>query len=176
MSEITLRIATEIDESKAEFIADIVNKVYKESEGKIWIDEHTRTSKNRILNTIHAKELILALKNDKFYGCIHLERINETKFRFKMLVANPEYKRTGIGSKLVTYAEQQAKNAGANRMQLELLVPTDFEHNDKIFLTNWYTRIGYQYISEHNVDYVHQGISKLLKTGCVAKVYEKDLA
>jgi len=58
-------------------------------------------------------------------------------------------------------------------MHLELLVPTEFIHPDKVFLHNWYSRIGYQKIAEHDVDFVHAGLSKLLKTGCVAKVYEK---
>lgn len=175
MNEITLRIATKLDESKAQLIADIVNEVYQLSEGNIWINEHKRTSKGQLINAIRSQEIILALKEDEFYGCIHLEKINNDAFRFKMLVANPKHKGIGIGSKLVAYAESEAKKLGANIMQLELLVPTEFEHEDKVFLTNWYTRIGYKYTSEHNVDYVHNGISKFLKTCCTAKVYEKQL-
>ncbi len=175
MNEITLRIAGKNDGFKAQLIADIVNEVYQKSEGNIWVNEHRRTSKGQLINAIRSKEIILALKDDEFYGCIHLEKISDDAFRFKMLVANPNNKRVGVGSKLVSFAENEAKRQGASVMQLELLVPTEFEHEDKVFLTNWYTRIGYKYIDEHDVDYVHNGISKFLKTGCVAKVYEKRL-
>ena len=92
-----------------------------------------------------------------------------------MLVANPIYKGKGVGSVLVSFAEQIASNHNATIMQLELLVPTEFEHPDKVFLHDWYSRIGYKKIAEHDVDYVHAGLSKLLKTGCVAKIYQKKL-
>ena len=80
-----------------------------------------------------------------------------------MLVANPEFKGCGVGSKLVDFAENQARKAGASKMQLELLVPTEVENNDKVFLHDWYSRIGYQKIAEHDVDHVHKGLSKLIQ-------------
>jgi len=60
-------------------------------------------------------------------------------------------------------------------MQLELLVPTEFSQPNKVFLKNWYTRIGYRKVAEHSVDFVHDGLSTLLKTGCVAEIYHKVL-
>jgi N-acetylglutamate synthase-like GNAT family acetyltransferase len=175
MSAIELKIATIKDESKADFLAEMINTVYNESEGNIWVDGYKRTSKGQIINIIRDNELLLAQKEDEIYGCVHLERVNDTVFKFKMLVANPIFKGEGIGSLLVKYAEQQAKEQGGTTMQLELLVPTAFKHPEKVFLHKWYSRIGYELIAEHSVDYVHQGISSYLKTDCVAKVYQKDL-
>ena len=175
MPDIDLRIANREDEARKEEIADIVNKVYDESEGNIWVDDYKRTSKGNILKIIRDRELLIATAGEEFYGCIHLQRVNNNTFKFKMLVANPAHTRKGIGSLLVNFAEEQASKKGATYMQLELLVPTEFVHPDKVFLHNWYTRIGYQKIAEHDVDYVHRGISNFLKTGCVAKVYQKNL-
>jgi len=175
MSELELRIATKNDELKADLMAQIINHVYDVSEGNIWINDYKRTSKGQLIKLIRSGELLLAVKGNEFYGCVWLEKVNNETYKFKMLVANPVYKGTGIGSKLVKYAEKQAKEQGACKMQLELLVPTEFEHVDKVILTQWYTRIGYWKIAEHEIDYVHQGISAYLKTECIAQVYEKTL-
>ena len=153
----------------------MINDVYIESEGNIWIDQHQRITPERLVEIIKLGELLLAFKSEEICGCIHLEPMPGKSYKFKMLVANPKYKGKGVGSVLVNFAEQQAKDKGATTMQLELLVPTEFEHPDKIFLNSWYTRIGYKQIGEHDVDFVHQGISQFLKTGCVAKVYQKEL-
>jgi GNAT superfamily N-acetyltransferase len=175
MPDIKLRIATKHAESNVKVFTNIINEVYIESEGNIWIDEYRRITKNELINIIRTKELLIAVNKDVFCGCIHLERVDNQRYKFKMLVTNPKLKGKGIGSKLVKFAEQQAKNYGASVMQLELLVPTEFIHPDKEFLRDWYTRIGYKKIAEYDIDYVHQGISKFLKTGCVAKVYEKKI-
>ena len=128
-----------------------------------------------MLEIIAKGELLLAVTDSEICGCIHLEPMNGVMAKFKMLVANPKFKGQGIGSMLVNYAEEVARVNGANKMQLELLVPTGFSHPDKAFLKNWYTRIGYQKITEHAVDYADAGLSEFLKTGCVAEIYHKVL-
>ena len=175
MNNIETRVASQHDNIHAGFLVQMINEVYIESEGNIWKDEHQRITPERLNEIIELKELLLAFHDNEICGCIHLEPIDSTAYKFKMLVANPKFKGKGVGSILVNYAEQEAVRLGAKTMQLELLVPTDFEHSDKVFLHNWYSRIGYEKIAEHDVDFVHAGLSKLLKTGCVAKVYQKNL-
>ena len=79
------------------------------------------------------------------------------------------------GCEHVDVAEELAIDRGGEIMQLELLVPTEFIHEDKVVLTKWYTKIGYQKVGTHDVDYVHQGISQFLIADCRAEVYEKPL-
>ncbi len=175
MEGVVLRIATTKDQKHVDFLVSMINKVYIESEGNIWRDGHERITHQRLTEVIQNNELLLATMGDEICGCIHLEKMDTSSYKFKMLVANPKFKGKGIGSLLVNYAEEEAKSDGANMMQLELLDTTEFSHPDKVFLTNWYTRIGYQLISKHDVDVVHAGLSKLLKTGCCAKIYQKEL-
>ena len=175
LNNIDKTIPSQLDENQVGFLVKMINDVYVESEGNIWIDEHQRITKERLLEIITLKELLIATSEDEICGCIHLEPMRDSQFKFKMLVANPEFKGKGVGSILVQFAESEAKKMGGEVMQLELLVPTEFTHEDKVFLHNWYSRIGYEKIQEHDVDYVHPGLSKLLKTGCVAKVYQKKL-
>ena len=176
MNNIETRIASQLDENQVGFLINMINEVYRASEDDIWIDEHQRITLERLLEIIELGELLLAFQNDKIYGCIHLEPITKSVYKFKMLAANPMFKGKGIGSILVKYAEQQALSYGAATMQLELLVPTEFTHPDKVFLHDWYTKIGYELKEEHGVDYVHEGISQYLKVGCIAKVYQKNLS
>jgi len=176
MDDVKLSIANQKTFTYGDFLVKIINRVYIESEAEIWLDGHERISPERMTEVVAAGELLIAEKDNDIAGCVHLERKSDNIYRFKMLVANPKFKGTGIGSLLVNYAEKVAIDRGAKKMQLELLVPTDFILEDKIFLKNWYSRIGYKKIKTLEVGYVHKGLEKLLKTGCIAKVYEKTLS
>ncbi len=153
----------------------MINQAYVQSEGDIWKNEHQRITKSALLEIIAKRELLLAVNGDSICGCIHLEPMSDSMFKFKMLVANPVFKGIGVGSILVKFAENEAIKKGAAKMQLELLVPTDYKHPDKIFLNSWYTRIGYKKTAEHDVNYLDPGLTKLLKTDCVAEIYQKIL-
>jgi len=168
-------IPSQLDENQVGFLVKMINGVYLESEAELWKDEHFRITGPRLLEIIKKEELLLVVDGDAICGCVHLEPINKTMHKFKMLVANPKFKGKGVGSILVDFAEVEARKKGAKKMQLELLVPTEFEHADKVFLKTWYTRIGYQKVAEQSVDAAHEGLSKLLKTGCVAEIYQKVL-
>ncbi|MBL4592896.1 MAG: GNAT family N-acetyltransferase [Flavobacteriales bacterium] len=170
-----MKIVSQLDENQVGFLVRMINAVYKESENDLWKDNHERITRTRLLEIIEKRELLLAIDDSEVLGCIHLEPMDKLMYKFKMLVANPKHKGTGVGSLLVSFAEQQAKKNGAKTMQLELLVPTDFLHSDKVFLRNWYSRIGYRKTAEHDVDFVHEGLSNLLKIGCVAEIYHKKL-
>ncbi len=175
MKKIKTTIPSQLDENQVGFLVEMINAVYKKTEGNIWKTEHVRITQPRLLAIIAKKELLLALAGEEICGCIHLEPMSQTSYKFKMLVANPIFKGKGVGSALVAFAEREAKKEGAKLMQLELLVPTDFKHIDKVFLNNWYTRIGYQKTGVFDVEYLDPGLSKLLKTDCIAQVYQKTL-
>ncbi len=134
MKGINIRFTNLNDAIKTEFLAQMINHVYDVSEGNIWIDSYKRTSKKQLLKLIEKQELILAEKNEEIYGCVWLEKVNNEVYKFKMLVTNPKYLKLGIGTMLIQFVENYAKTSGASKMTLELLVPTQFEHPDKVFL------------------------------------------
>ena len=174
MIDVYLKIAS-IQDINVTALVNMINAVYRTAEDEIWQKEHLRVSAERLTEIIDRKELLIATVNNEIAGCIHLEPMDNTLYKFKMLAANPKYKGTGIGSRLVGFAEDIAKELGAKTMQLELLVPTEFIHQDKVFLHNWYSKIGYLKKSTHSVDYCHDGISQFLKVDCEAIVYQKPL-
>jgi len=175
MNDIVLKIVSINDQINITALVNMINAVYRTTEGNIWQKEHARISNERLIEIISNKELLLAYKDNEIIGCIHLEKMDLHLYKFKMLVANPKYKGKGVGSWLVKYAEDIARQNGAQIMQLELLIPTEFIHPDKVFLHNWYTKIGYVKKETHSVDYCHPGISLFLKTPCEAIIYQKPL-
>lgn len=174
MIDVQLKIASKKDIDIAALV-NMINAVYRNAEDEIWQKEHQRVSLARLTEILEKQELLIATANNEIAGCIHLEPVSNNLYKFKMLTANPKYKGTGVGSKLVKFAEETAIKLGADTMQLELLVPTQFIHQDKVFLHNWYTKIGYVEKSTHSVDYCHDGISQFLKVDCKAIVYQKQL-
>jgi ribosomal protein S18 acetylase RimI-like enzyme len=174
MKDIVLKIASKHDINIAALV-NMINAVYRKSEDSIWKKEHHRISNPLLLDIINNNELLIAQNSDEILGCIHLEKVDAELYKFKMLAVSPNHKGTGVGSKLVRFAEKQAISYGAKIMQLELLVPTDFIHPDKVILHDWYSKIGYKEVATHNINYIHEGISQFLKTNCDAIVYQKPL-
>lgn len=175
MQDIELKIASSNDNINITALVNMINAVYRKSEHNIWIAEYNRISEALLREIINQQQLLVAQLKNEIIGCIHLEPIDLELYKFKMLAVIPNHKGTGLGSKLVKFAEHTAKSKGVKTMQLELLVPTDFIHPDKVFLHNWYTKIGYKEMATYDVDYVHDGISQFLKTDCKAIVYQKPL-
>ena len=60
-------------------------------------------------------------------------------------------------------------------MQLELLVPRAWSHPAKVFLDDWYTRIGYRPVRTGTVQESYPHLAPLLATPCDLVVYHKPL-
>ncbi len=172
---VTVKIAAPSDNIDFETLKELINEVYLASEASLWVDNHRRISTEQLIEISHKNELIVAIYNDDVVGCVHLEPIDQDNYKFKMVAVDFKHKRKGIGGKLVTFAENQAIKYGAKKMQLELLVPDEAEHPDKMMLEKWYTSIGYQKEEVQSVDYCHCGLEKFLRTPCKAVVYRKPL-
>ena len=60
-------------------------------------------------------------------------------------------------------------------MQLELLVPTSWQHPSKQFLHDWYSRIGYRVVTTSTLGELYPELEPLLATSCDLVVYRKSL-
>ena len=60
-------------------------------------------------------------------------------------------------------------------MQLELLLPREWQHPSKEFLKAWYGRLGYRLIRTTTIDDTYPHLAALLGTPCDFAVYEKSL-
>jgi hypothetical protein len=60
-------------------------------------------------------------------------------------------------------------------MQLELLVPSSWHHPSKVFLDDWYRRLGYRVIRTASVEDLHPALAPLIATPCQFVIYQKAL-
>ena len=82
-------------------------------------------------------------------GSVRVRRLSEDTAELGMLSVDPEAFGTGAGRALLTFAEQ---HHGTPFMQLELLVPRGAPHPYKVRLHEWYSRLGYEWISQREFD------------------------
>ncbi|MEU5264096.1 GNAT family N-acetyltransferase [Amycolatopsis sp. NPDC021455] len=157
-------------------LTDLVNQVYAEAEKGLWQDDTDRTSTAEMAGLVRAGEIAVARGDGDLAGSVRLRRLDEHTGEFGMLAADPARRGVGVGRELVRFAEQASRDAGCREMQLELLVPRDWTHPSKVFLAEWYGRLGYRVT--HHVDlaedYPH--LAPSLATPCDLFVYRKGLA
>lgn len=60
-------------------------------------------------------------------------------------------------------------------MQLEVLVPRQWSHPSKEFLTAWYARIGYRPVRTGPLEESYPELAPLLATPCDFVIYHKSL-
>jgi GNAT superfamily N-acetyltransferase len=157
-------------------IAGLINTVYGSSEDGLWIEGALRTTEAEVAALIRCGELATATSEGVILGSVRIQRLDATTGEFGMLAADPARRGLGIGRELVAFAENWARHHGLASMQLEVLRPRDWTHPSKVFLTQWYERIGYRHVRTGALDEAHPALAPLLATPCDFAVYRKDLS
>ena len=163
------------DTSLAGELAALVNRVYAEAEKGIWLEGGSRTTEAEVAGLITAGEIAVARSDGRVVGSVRVHRLEDGAGEFGMLVAAPEERGTGIGTDLVSFAEDWARSAGAREMQLELLVPQEWNHPVKEFLRRWYTRIGYRHVRTDDLESAYPHLVPHLACPCDFLVFRKTL-
>jgi GNAT superfamily N-acetyltransferase len=156
-------------------VADLINKVYAESEQGLWVDGTTRTGAAEVAMLARAGELIAAYRDGRLAGVVRLRRCDYRTAEFGMLAADPVVRGTGVGRDLVRYAEDTARERGSRFMRLELLLPRSFPLDAKEFLAAWYTRLGYRIDRHGPLEELFPHLAPLLATEADFRVYRKAL-
>ena len=120
-------------------------KAYAETELEIWGEDYERLSYNEFVEIIKKEELFIARMGNEIVGSIHVFRIDNDTFSFGLLNSDFDKKGLGIGSALVDKAEEIAIKNGVDKVNIEVLRPSDFEVPVKVMLTNWYLKKGYTF-------------------------------
>ena len=164
----------------AEFLAQLINRVYAVAEEGMWqaVDgaPMPRTTTKEVQSLLSKQHLLLARHDESLVGCVCVKMLSPLIAEFGLLVAHPDLRGKGIGRALVVAAEQEARDKGADVMQLELLTPKNWEHPVKAFLHRWYTRIGYVPIRTEPFSQTYAHLAVHLATPCTFTVYHKSLS
>jgi ribosomal protein S18 acetylase RimI-like enzyme len=163
------------DAGLVEQLSELINGVYATAEHGLWRDGATRTTPSALAGLIEAREIAVATVGGRLVGAVRVQAISDATGEFGMLVADPEYRGIGVGRALIAFAERHSRDRGLRAMQLELLVPRTWRHPSKVFLDDWYRRIGYRVIRTISLDDMYAELSPLLATPCELVVYEKPL-
>jgi GNAT superfamily N-acetyltransferase len=163
------------DAGLAAEIAGLVNRVYAEAEAGIWVEGAARTTEAEMAELIRAGQIAVVRSDERVVGSVRVQQLDDGVGEFGMLVAAPEERGTGIGTKLVSFTERWARQRGLSRMQLELLVPRTWAHPVKEFLRDWYTRIGYRVVRQGDFGRDYPALVPHLACPCDFLVFRKDL-
>jgi GNAT superfamily N-acetyltransferase len=172
---ISVRLLGPGDVGLAGRLADLVNVVYEVSEAGLWRDGTQRTDADEMGVFITAGEIAVATIGDEVVGSVRVHDVADDASEFGILAGDPERRGVGIGTALIGFAEAGSRDRGMRAMQLELLVPREFDHPSKVFLDAWYGRIGYRVIDKRTVEQAHPELKPLLATPCDFLLYEKPL-
>ena len=156
-------------------ITDLINSVYLIAEAGLWVDGARRTDAVEIAELIRLQELVTARIGGDLAGVGRVHALDGGTAEFGMLAADPARRSVGVGRALVAFAEASAVDRGFASMQLELLVPTSWQHPSKQFLREWYSRIGYREVRRGTLGEIYPELEPLLATRCDLLVFRKVL-
>lgn len=170
-----LEAADSRDARLVDHLAGLVNEVYEVAESGLWRDGAARTTAAELAELIRGEQIAVATVHGQIAGSIQVHDVARDTGEFGMLVAAPDHRGTGVGRALVAFAEQHERRRGRRAMQLELLLPREWQHPRKEFLKAWYGRLGYRLVRTTTLDENYPHLAALLAAPCDLAVYEKSL-
>jgi N-acetylglutamate synthase-like GNAT family acetyltransferase len=153
----------------------LINAVYEVAESGLWVDDATRTTPEEVAGFIAARQIVVAERDGRIVGAVRVHDVAEDLSEFGLLVAAPDKRNTGVGRALLDFAEGDSRTRGLRAMQLELLLPREWEHPSKEFLKSWYGRRGYRLVRTGTLDGAYPHLAPLLAVPCDLAIYEKTL-
>jgi GNAT superfamily N-acetyltransferase len=159
-----------------EGLRDVVNQAFAQGEAGLWQDGFQRTSTTAIGAIAAAGELAVARDGDRLLGCVRVAPIDDTTAELGLLSVADDLRSSGVGSALVSFAEQLSRERGFATMRLQLLVPRASTHPFKQRLDAWYRRLGYSVLRREAFAARHPQPAHLLVTPCDFVIYERPLS
>jgi GNAT superfamily N-acetyltransferase len=153
----------------------LVNDVYAIAEHGLWRDGTPRTTASEVAALIEAREIVVATDDGDVAGLMRLHDVRDDTSEFGMLVADPDRRGTGIGRRLLDFAERDGRDRRLRAIQLELLVPRAWSHPSKEFLKAWYGRRGYRLARIGRIEDAYPHLAPMLATGCDLEIHAKPL-
>jgi GNAT superfamily N-acetyltransferase len=158
-----------------EELVDLVNAAYAAGEAGLWLEGTERTTRGEVAGLIRRGQTVVARLGSRLAGCACLRPRDVRTAELGFVCAAPDHWGSGLGRKLVRFAEELARSRGVETMQLELLVPRGWVHPDKDRLRAWYERLGYGAVRSAPFDEVATHAASQLTTPCEFLVFRKPL-
>lgn len=101
-----------------EAITAVINAAFRKAES--FFIERDRIDPESVRALMSKGQFLLAEDNGTLAGCVYLERRGERTY-LGLLAVNPNLQQTGIGSKLMSAAEDHARRSGCHFMDLRIV-------------------------------------------------------
>eukprot|EP00049_Salpingoeca_infusionum_P010032 m.170129 g.170129 ORF g.170129 m.170129 type:complete len:189 (+) comp14519_c0_seq1:166-732(+) len=142
----------------AEPLSELVNAAYQYGEKGIFdASVFFRTTPQEVRSLLQSDQLLVAFLDGSLAGCIKLVQHtgcgpnkDETHGELGMFALAEDKRKQGLGSKIMTFAENRALDMGCKVMELQLLSPLHWLHDVKEFLRAWYKQRGYSVVEERD--------------------------
>ena len=167
-----IRLANQKDKAS---VISMANQVYYDSERDFWKEGYYRIDEKEFNHFIKNQWLYLAEQNLALIGCVLMKPVDEITTSFSMLICHPDHRKKGVGKTLVNHVFKTAEEKGYQKMQLEILSPIHWVHQEKEFLKSWYSSIGFKLLKEVNFLDYYPTHDKYMKCPLLFSLYEKDL-
>jgi N-acetylglutamate synthase-like GNAT family acetyltransferase len=127
---VAVRVAVAAD---AEAVSRVINTAFRKAES--FLVDHDRIDLQTVQELFRTGMFLVAEENKVVVGCVHVEMRGDRSY-LGLLSVNPDGQKAGVGSKLMTAAEDYCAKAGSHFMDLRIV-------NVRKELPEFYHRRGY---------------------------------
>lgn len=180
------------DEAFTAALTEIINAAYSETEAGIFKPGYLRTSASEVAKFLKAGTLVVAsipaptsdptpksASGRTPLGCISIKKLSENRAELGLFAVAMSQRGNGVGRDLMAWAERWCHDnlggPGVAVAQLDLLVPTHFDHPFKKRLDVWYTRLGYRIVGRRDFALDYPDLAPQLAGPTEYRMYEKTL-
>ena len=121
------------DPEDTEALSRVINAAFRKAES--FLIDHDRIDLQTVQELFKAGTFLVAEENKVVVGCVHVEMRGDRSY-LGLLSVNPDGQKAGVGSKLMTAAEDYCAKAGSHFMDLRIV-------NVRKELPEFYHRRGY---------------------------------
>jgi predicted N-acetyltransferase YhbS len=102
----------------AEAVSGVINAAFRKAEG--FLIDRDRIDLKTVQDLFRTGTFLVAEENEVVVGCVHVEMRGERSY-LGLLSVNPDGQKSGVGSKLMTAAEDYCAKAGSRFMDLRIV-------------------------------------------------------
>ncbi|KAL7939390.1 hypothetical protein V8C35DRAFT_286516 [Trichoderma chlorosporum] len=168
-----------------EYMTGFINHSYHANyDGLVDTKKHIRISAPELSQKIRNRQIAIAWKPssdpDKemaqdVIGCVSIEVIEPKLASLGLLTCHLEHRGTRVGQQLMEFAEEWARILTAKEMQLEILVPDGWAHEESSRVVRWYERRGYKLLKAAATFEVIEWLATVVTGPTKMRIYRKKL-
>ncbi|KAL7957723.1 hypothetical protein V8C34DRAFT_285080 [Trichoderma compactum] len=167
------------------YMAGFINRSYNSNyDGLVNTKKHIRIYASQLSQKILSGQMAIAWKPssdpdqeiaEDVIGCVSIELIGPGVASLGLLTCHLEHRGTRVGQQLIEFAENWAKRLGAEEMQLEVLVPDGWEHEENHRVVRWYERRGYKLLRVAETYEVVEWLATVVTRPTKMRIYRRKL-